>query len=138
MNFEELNLAAAIVKAVREHGYETPTAIQAQAIPLILEGRDLLGGAQTGPELHPGEALRGAEATGERPPDGGALEGHVLIGHRDPGGGDQDAGLQRGPGLGCYRSLPFGLDDALGDAADLFGGLPVKAFHSEDHSLDFG
>ncbi|MBK6591911.1 MAG: DEAD/DEAH box helicase [Burkholderiales bacterium] len=48
MNFEELNLAAAIVKAVREQGYETPTAIQAQAIPLILEGRDLLGGAQTG------------------------------------------------------------------------------------------
>jgi ATP-dependent RNA helicase RhlE len=48
MNFEELNLAAAIVKAVREQGYEIPTAIQAQAIPLILEGRDLLGGAQTG------------------------------------------------------------------------------------------
>jgi ATP-dependent RNA helicase RhlE len=48
MNFEELNLAPAIVKAVREQGYETPTAIQAQAIPLILEGRDLLGGAQTG------------------------------------------------------------------------------------------
>jgi ATP-dependent RNA helicase RhlE len=48
MKFEELNLAAAIVKAVREQGYETPTAIQAQAIPLILEGCDLLGGAQTG------------------------------------------------------------------------------------------
>jgi ATP-dependent RNA helicase RhlE len=48
MNFEELNLAPAIVKAVREQGYETPTAIQAQAIPLVLEGRDLLGGAQTG------------------------------------------------------------------------------------------
>ncbi len=48
MNFEELNLAVAIVKAVREQGYETPTAIQAQAIPLILEGHDLLGGAQTG------------------------------------------------------------------------------------------
>ena len=48
MNFEELNLAPAIVKAVREHGYETPTPIQAQAIPAVLEGRDLLGGAQTG------------------------------------------------------------------------------------------
>ena len=36
MNFEELNLAAAILKAVREEGYETPTAIQAQAIPLVL------------------------------------------------------------------------------------------------------
>ena len=34
MNFEELKLAPAIVKAVLEQGYETPTAIQAQAIPL--------------------------------------------------------------------------------------------------------
>ncbi|MBK9573047.1 MAG: DEAD/DEAH box helicase [Rhodoferax sp.] len=48
MNFDELNLAPAIVAAVREHGYETPTAIQTQAIPLILAGQDLLGGAQTG------------------------------------------------------------------------------------------
>ena len=48
MNFDELKLAPAILKAVREQGYETPTAIQAQAIPLILEGHDLLGGAQTG------------------------------------------------------------------------------------------
>ena len=48
MKFEELNLAPAIVKAVLEQGYETPTAIQAQAIPVILEGHDLLGGAQTG------------------------------------------------------------------------------------------
>jgi ATP-dependent RNA helicase RhlE len=48
MNFEDLKLAPAIVKAVREHGYENPTAIQAQAIPVILEGHDLLGGAQTG------------------------------------------------------------------------------------------
>ena len=48
MNFEELKLAPAIVKAVLEQGYETPTAIQAQAIPAVLEGHDLLGGAQTG------------------------------------------------------------------------------------------
>ena len=48
MNFEDLKLAPAIVKAVREQGYETPTAIQAQAIPVVLNGHDLLGGAQTG------------------------------------------------------------------------------------------
>jgi ATP-dependent RNA helicase RhlE len=48
MNFEDLKLAPAIVKAVREHGYETPTAIQAEAIPMVLDGHDLLGGAQTG------------------------------------------------------------------------------------------
>jgi ATP-dependent RNA helicase RhlE len=48
MKFEELNLAETIVKAVREQGYETPTPIQAQAIPLVMAGHDLLGGAQTG------------------------------------------------------------------------------------------
>jgi ATP-dependent RNA helicase RhlE len=48
MNFEELKLAPAILKAVREQGYDTPTPIQAQAIPAVLEGQDLLAGAQTG------------------------------------------------------------------------------------------
>ena len=48
MNFDELKLAPAILKAVHEQGYETPTPIQAQAIPAVLEGHDLLGGAQTG------------------------------------------------------------------------------------------
>ena len=48
MNFDELNLAPAILKAVREQGYEIPTPIQAQAIPAVLQGQDLLAGAQTG------------------------------------------------------------------------------------------
>ena len=48
MNFDELNLAPALLKAVHEQGYETPTPIQAQAIPAVLEGHDLLAGAQTG------------------------------------------------------------------------------------------
>ncbi|MDB5890253.1 MAG: box helicase-like protein [Polaromonas sp.] len=48
MTFDELNLAPAILKAVLEQGYDTPTPIQAQAIPSVLAGKDLLGGAQTG------------------------------------------------------------------------------------------
>src|SRR5215210_2805739 len=48
MTFDELNLAPAILKAVHEQGYEIPTAIQAQAIPAVLDGHDLLAGAQTG------------------------------------------------------------------------------------------
>ena len=48
MTFDELNLAPAILKAVHEQGYEIPTPIQAQAIPAVLAGHDLLGGAQTG------------------------------------------------------------------------------------------
>jgi ATP-dependent RNA helicase RhlE len=48
MTFEELKLAPAILKAVLEQGYSAPTPIQAQAIPAVLAGGDLLAGAQTG------------------------------------------------------------------------------------------
>lgn len=48
MLFSELNLSAPILKAVHEEGYTTPTPVQAHAIPPILEGRDMLAGAQTG------------------------------------------------------------------------------------------
>jgi len=46
--FSELGLASPILKAVQEAGYETPSPIQAQSIPPLLAGRDLLGQAQTG------------------------------------------------------------------------------------------
>ncbi|MBH1966410.1 MAG: DEAD/DEAH box helicase [Comamonadaceae bacterium] len=48
MKFEDLNLAENILKAVHEQGYTQPTPIQAQAIPAVLDGHDLLAGAQTG------------------------------------------------------------------------------------------
>ena len=48
MKFEELGLAEPLLRAVAEAGYETPTPIQAQAIPMVLTGADLLAGAQTG------------------------------------------------------------------------------------------
>ena len=48
MSFKSLGLRAELVRAVSENGYSVPTPIQKQAIPLILEGRDLMGAAQTG------------------------------------------------------------------------------------------
>ncbi len=46
--FSDLGLAETVLRALTTEGYETPTPIQAQAIPSLLEGRDLLGIAQTG------------------------------------------------------------------------------------------
>ena len=46
--FSDLGLAETLLRALDREGYETPTSIQAQAIPLLLQGRDLLGIAQTG------------------------------------------------------------------------------------------
>jgi ATP-dependent RNA helicase RhlE len=48
MSFESLGLTAELARAVSEKGYTSPTPIQQQAIPLILEGRDIMGAAQTG------------------------------------------------------------------------------------------
>jgi len=48
MSFNDLNLIEPINRALREQGYEQPTPIQVQAIPVVLEGKDLLGCAQTG------------------------------------------------------------------------------------------
>ncbi len=48
MSFESLGLRTELIRAVADKGYRTPTPIQRQAIPAILEGRDIMGGAQTG------------------------------------------------------------------------------------------
>lgn len=48
MSFEQLGLTEHLLKAVADQGYTTPTPVQQKAIPLILEGRDVLAGAQTG------------------------------------------------------------------------------------------
>src|SRR3569832_1930208 len=48
MSFSELGLRAELLRAVAEQGYTVATPVQNQAIPVILEGRDILAGAQTG------------------------------------------------------------------------------------------
>ena len=47
-SFDQMNLAAELLRAVKAEGYERPTPIQAEAIPHLIEGRDLIGCAKTG------------------------------------------------------------------------------------------
>lgn len=56
-SFAELGLLPELLRAVAEEGYTEPTPIQSQAIPLILQGRDVMGGAQTGTGKTAGFAL---------------------------------------------------------------------------------
>jgi ATP-dependent RNA helicase RhlE len=72
MSFDSLGLSAGLLRAVTDQGYTEPTPVQRQAIPAILEGRDILAGAQTGtgktagftlPLLH---RLNAAPRTGAR------------------------------------------------------------------------
>ena len=48
MSFSSLGLSPALLRALERQGYENPTPVQAEAIPLALAGHDLLAGAQTG------------------------------------------------------------------------------------------
>jgi ATP-dependent RNA helicase RhlE len=48
MSFDTLGLSAELLRAVAEQGYSEPTPVQRQAIPVVLQGRDMLAGAQTG------------------------------------------------------------------------------------------
>ncbi len=57
MSFDQLNLSPPILQAISEQGYSQPTPVQQQAIPVILSGKDILAGAQTGTGKTAGFAL---------------------------------------------------------------------------------
>ncbi len=57
MSFDQLNLSPPLLQAIAEQGYTKPTPVQEQAIPVILSGRDILAGAQTGTGKTAGFAL---------------------------------------------------------------------------------
>ncbi len=70
MSFASLGLSEEIVRAVSERGYTEPTPIQAQAIPVVLKGGDLMGGAQTGTGKTAGFTLPMLQRLMEKPVTG--------------------------------------------------------------------
>ena len=84
MTFEELNLAPAILRAVQEQRYPAPTPVQAQAIPIVLQGHDLLAGAQTGTGKTAGFALPMLHLLSNRPAaQPGAIRALILTPTRE-------------------------------------------------------
>ncbi len=77
--FTDLDLNKQVLKAVTEQGYNTPTPIQAQAIPHLLEGRDLLGIAQTGTGKTAAFALPTLDFLLEEPEPRRAKTARVLV-----------------------------------------------------------
>lgn len=68
MTFKDLGLSEALLKAVADKGYETPSPIQEKAIPRILEGKDVLASAQTGTGKTAGFAMPMIQLLAKEPP----------------------------------------------------------------------
>jgi len=71
MSFDSLGLSAELLRAVADQGYSEPTPVQRQAIPVILEGRDILAGAQTGTGKTAGFTLPLLQLLNTRAPQSG-------------------------------------------------------------------
>jgi len=79
MSFDTLGLSADILRAVKEKGYSEPTPIQRQAIPVVLEGGDLMAGAQTGTGKTAGFTLPLLERLSREKPGKGSRAVRALI-----------------------------------------------------------
>ncbi len=79
MSFKDLGLSAALVRAVNDQGYDTPTPIQAQAIPAVLKGGDIMGAAQTGTGKTAGFTLPMLQLLNSRPVQGNGRPVRALI-----------------------------------------------------------
>jgi len=75
VSFAPLGLEPELLRAVADQGYTVPTAVQAEAIPLVLEGRDVLAGAQTGTGKTAAFVLPILQILNGRPPSGATPQG---------------------------------------------------------------
>jgi len=115
MSFETLGLSAELLRAVREQGYNEPTPIQQQAIPVILQGRDIMAGAQTGTGKTAGFTLPLLQRLGEQPTAGNGRAVRALV--ITP---TRELAAQVGASIETYgRHLPF-------RSAVIFGGVKIN------------
>lgn len=114
MLFSDLNLSAPLLKAIQDEGYTTPTPVQEKAIPSILEGRDMLAGAQTGTGKTAGFTLPILELLSKKPHSKGKPLLRVLI--LTP---TRELAAQVAESVKAYgRYLPF-------KSAVIFGGVGI-------------
>ncbi len=114
MSFDSLGLSAPILKAVAEQGYETPSPIQAQAIPAVIEGKDVMAAAQTGTGKTAGFTLPLLErlSKGER-----ARNNHVRALVLTP---TRELAAQVGESVATYgKNLPI-------NSTVVFGGVKIN------------
>lgn len=116
MTFENLNLIEPILKALKTEGYTNPTPIQAQAIPYILQQRDILGCAQTGTGKTAAFSIPILQLLHQQQPQGGQRKIKALV--LTP---TRELAIQIGDSLKAYGKNT-GLKHTV-----IFGGVPQRA-----------
>lgn len=115
MTFKNLNLANELLRAIDQQGYTEPTPVQREAIPIILEGRDLLAGSQTGTGKTAGFTLPLLQRLMESPKNRAKSAVRALI--LAP---TRELAAQIGESVSTYGSfLPF-------KSSVVFGGVNIK------------
>ncbi len=108
MQFDDLKLIEPLLRAVRAEGYSTPTPIQEQAIPHVLEGRDLLGVAQTGTGKTAAFALPILQHLAQKPRQGHHIRVLVLAPTRELASQIGDSFRTYGRNTGVKQVTIFG------------------------------
>ena len=162
MNFSELSLTRPLLRAVEEQGYTQPSPIQAKAIPPVLEGRDLLGCAQTGTGKTAAFALPMLQLLAARRPARSQVRALVLTPTRElalqigesfaqlgkytsirhtvvfggVGQGPQAAALAKG--VDVLIACPGRLNDLIGQGLADLSGVEIFVLDEADRMLDMG
>ncbi len=113
MSFSSLGLSAPLLKAIQDQGYTQPTPIQKQSIPVILSGKDVLAGAQTGTGKTAGFTLPLLQMLGEEKKSGHYIRALILTPTRE-------LAAQVGDSVATYgKYLPF-------KSSVIFGGVSIN------------
>ena len=113
MSFSSLGLSAPLLKAIQDQGYTQPTPIQKQSIPVILSGKDVLAGAQTGTGKTAGFTLPLLQMLGEEKKSGHYIRALILTPTRE-------LAAQVGDSVATYgKYLPF-------RSSVIFGGVSIN------------
>jgi ATP-dependent RNA helicase RhlE len=145
MSFSSLGLSAELLRAVTDQGYSEPTPVQSQAIPVILEGRDVLAGAQTGTGKTAGFTLPLLQRLAERRPEGRQrpVRGLVLTPTRELAAQVRESVIAYGKHLPLKSAAIFGgvgfrpQVDALRRGVDILVATPGRLIdHVDQRTLD--
>jgi ATP-dependent RNA helicase RhlE len=144
MTFKELNLIEPLAKALQEEGYVTPTPIQQQAIPLVLNGRDLLGCAQTGTGKTAAFSLPMLQLLHQKPqtaPGKKRIRGLIITPTRELAIQIQESLVAYGRHTGLRSTVIFGgvtqraQTDALGGGIDILVATPGRLLDLMDQGF---